>query len=1044
LVDLPTDAAPLGSSGVLDSRLFDIPELVRQHRDDPSRTTLPLIVTSRDSRSGAAPEAVRRHARATRALPVVGGSSVVTDKHQLGRLWASIVGPPSAARIVRKAFTGGVGRVWLDGEARLSDDQSNTQIGAPAAWEAGYTGKGVTVAVLDGGYDATHPDLASAVTEAKDFTASSAGVKDTFGHGTHVASTIAGSGAASSGKYKGAAPDAQLLVGKVCAGETCDYSAILAGMEWAAQRAKIVNMSLGGSATDGTDPLSAAVNRLSAQYGTLFVVAAGNAGSGALTVGTPAAADAALAVGSVSKTDRVSSFSSRGPRLRDYAVKPEIVAPGQSIVAARAAGTSMGSPLDANYTSANGTSMATPHVAASAAILTQQHPDWSAGRLKAALTSTATTVDRAGVYDQGNGRLDIARAVRQSVTAASSTVNFGLLKYPQADLPPVTRAVTYANDGDAPVTLALQVVGSGPGGSALPEGAFALDGNDVTVPAHGTAEVGLTVNPKALSADIGSYGGRVTATAPAGITVTTAFGATTEPESKELTIRALDRAGDPASSALTHFFYLLGLDSGDTPKLPPLTDGSLTVRVPTGTYALNAFVDTPMPGRPAQRASRTWTAVPRIVVDKDMTVTLDARAGKQIRVRTDQRAAVRDVADIDQTQSSATVSLLIGYRTYDSAEELYAVPVKADPASFAFGVYQTLVNPQDSREKYAYFFARPDTGQIPDSLDYRVRDNELALERALIRAQGIAAHGTRSSTPFYLPGQSMVVAAFNEVRLPVRRNEFYSVGEDISFSHYLWQRGIDEPTQYNFDGEIEGGYYGYKTGERRTQTWNSAVHGSDISMHPWNRVLRYGDALLAQTWPYSPSEPGQSAASAFNAQYASSTTTLSAADGTVIGSSSQPWGFWRTPPDKGRYTLEVKSSRTPTWSALAPQVSTRWSFETATTAESTYLPLLTLHVRGPFDEYNRAPNLPLFPLEITAGAQKESTGAGEVDKVTVQQSADDGTTWKPARVYRANSKWFALLTHPKGDTKFVSVRVRAEAPNGDAVEQTTIRAYGLK
>src|SRR4029453_8028919 len=157
---------------------------------------------------------------------------------------------------------------------------------------------------------------------------------------------------------------------------------IIAGMEWAtAQGAKVVSMSLGGDPTDGTDPMSAAVNELSAASGALFVIAAGNSGA-AHPVGAPGAADAALTVGAVDRADVLADFSSRGPRVGDEGLKPEITAPGVGIVAARAAGTFMGEPVDELYTAANGTSMATPHVAGAAAIIAQQHPGWTGAQIK--------------------------------------------------------------------------------------------------------------------------------------------------------------------------------------------------------------------------------------------------------------------------------------------------------------------------------------------------------------------------------------------------------------------------------------------------------------------------------------------------------------------------------------------------------------------------------------------------------------------------------------------------------------------------------------
>ena len=134
----------------------------------------------------------------------------------------------------------------------------------------------MTVGVLDTGVKADHPDLAGKVLEAKDFTGTRPDASDDLGHGTHVAGIIAGTGGASGGRYRGVAPDAWLISGKVCVAYGCPESAVIAGMEWIAPKVRVVNMSLGGEATDGTDPVSQAVNALSGRYGTLFVAPAGN------------------------------------------------------------------------------------------------------------------------------------------------------------------------------------------------------------------------------------------------------------------------------------------------------------------------------------------------------------------------------------------------------------------------------------------------------------------------------------------------------------------------------------------------------------------------------------------------------------------------------------------------------------------------------------------------------------------------------------------------------------------------------------------------
>jgi subtilisin family serine protease len=115
----------------------------------------------------------------------------------------------------------------------------------------------MTAAVLDSGIDLDHPDFAGRLAEVRNFT-NAPDANDTYGHGTHVASILAGSGAASGGTYRGVAPDARLLIGKVCPANFCPESAILEGMAWASRAgADVVNMSFGGPDTPGLDPVSA-------------------------------------------------------------------------------------------------------------------------------------------------------------------------------------------------------------------------------------------------------------------------------------------------------------------------------------------------------------------------------------------------------------------------------------------------------------------------------------------------------------------------------------------------------------------------------------------------------------------------------------------------------------------------------------------------------------------------------------------------------------------------------------------------------------------
>lgn len=261
---VPDEALPYLRAGTLDQRLFDVSELIRQGLGDGKTGELPLIVTYDKGAKVATP----RDAVRTRTLASVRGAAVEADK---GRgFW--------------RAFTAqdGIDKVWLDGRVSADMAESNAQIGTRAAWDAGLTGKGVTVAVLDSGVDTSHPDLAQRVSATKSFIEGE-DVADRNGHGTHVTSTVGGSGAASDGKEKGVAPEATLAVGKVLDDHgSGSESQIIAGMEWAARdvHARVVSMSLGSTEpSDGADPMARAVDTLSKETGALFVVAAGNTGA---------------------------------------------------------------------------------------------------------------------------------------------------------------------------------------------------------------------------------------------------------------------------------------------------------------------------------------------------------------------------------------------------------------------------------------------------------------------------------------------------------------------------------------------------------------------------------------------------------------------------------------------------------------------------------------------------------------------------------------------------------------------------------------------
>ncbi|MFD7441922.1 S8 family serine peptidase [Streptomyces sp. NPDC059909] len=647
---VPDEARPYLHSGVLDKRLFDVTGLIEQGLGEGE--PLPLIVTHAKGSRAATP----RGGDTVRSLPSIGG---VAMKAEPGILW-------DAVATTRRTFSGGIEKIWLDGRVEADMAESNAQIGTPDAWEAGLTGKGVKVAVLDTGVDAGHPDLAGRVGESKSFIEGQE-VADHHGHGTHVASTVGGSGAGSDGEEKGVAPGADLAVGKVLDNDgNGTESQIIAGMEWAAKDidAKIVSMSLGSrEGSDGTDPMAEAVNTLSAQTGALFVIAAGNSGAPG-TIGSPGAADSALTIGAVDSADRAAYFTSQGPRYRDYALKPDLSAPGVGILAAR----SQLTPGDGLYTSMSGTSMATPHVAGVAALLAEEHPDWTGAQLKDALMSSSKPLE-ASPYALGAGRVDVPAATRARVTATGSA-DLGFHSWPYEANQPVTKTVTYTNHTDAPVTLTLAVEG-------LPAGAATLADTTLTVPAHGTAQT--TVTGDGAKAAVGNNGGRITATAADGtVAARTALGLVKEEERYTLTVHVKDRDGAPTAA----YLGVQKLEEGVDP-FPELVgeSGTLELRLKPGTYTVDTLLDV-RGSHGKDSLGLGFMTAPEIVLDRDREITLDGRQLREIRAEVEKHTETRQlVMEFDRKANGSHYGgHVLVPMTYDS---IFAAPT-AKPATGTF------------------------------------------------------------------------------------------------------------------------------------------------------------------------------------------------------------------------------------------------------------------------------------------------------------------------------------------------------------------------
>jgi hypothetical protein len=1004
---VPADAWAAVRTGQLDERLFDVAALLRDGFGDAGRTDIPLIV------QGAPPA----DATVTHRLSTVDAVAVRQPKDSTADFWHSR----------------GAGRIWLDGIRRPSLDTSVEQIHAPSAWDAGYTGKGVPVAVLDTGIDATHPDLRRQILASKNFTTDK-DVRDLDGHGTHVASTIAGTGKAADGRYTGVAPGAKLLVGKVCGGYGCPESAILAGMEWAtAQGAKVVNLSLGGPDTAADDPLELAVERLTTERGALFVVAAGNDGGyGAETVSSPASADAALAVGAVDDQDALASFSSRGPRVRDAALKPEITAPGVEIMAALSRYSERGGKRD-RYVALSGTSMATPHVAGTAAILAQRHPDWTGPRLKAALLASAEPRD-AEVYAQGAGRVDAGRAVTQTVTTEPTTVSIGRMAWPHEDDESVTRTVTYRNDSAEPTDLALSLTTRGPSGAPVPDGMFRLGASTVTVPARGTATVEVTVNT-ALPAEEGTFGAHVIATG-AGVHVSTPVAVDREPESYDLTLKTLDATGAPTDD---HYSFVFGLDRERYRPVPGV-GGAGTLRVRAGTYHVDTAISTP-------RADGLYDSAkvvhPTVEVRGDTTVVLDARSARKIAVTFDRPAVAPKAVAVAYSRNTPHAGLNTGVLgdTFDRISVGQVGPPVPEEELIASvgGVWAVPDRDGDVlRSTVTYNLAWFDYGGVPTGFTRHIVDADLASVDATYRAQT----DRKRATKVWLAREPRFEASNGfgfGFRLPLDRTEFHNL-DGLTWSAELEQWSMVKK-QVRTETVLTGGPVDHAAGQSYVEDWNTAVFGPGFPPDG-QFAARSGDTLTMQLPLFSDAGLDRAGVSAVD-----SGRTVLYRGSEKVGETTQPGlGQFDVPAASSSYRLEASARRSGV-SDLSTQVTCVWTFTSARPPEEdpkgkgkggTSLPLMAVRFTPPdLDKQNtvRADTVRIpVTVQRQAGAPEATLSA-----LTVEVSVNDGRTWQAA----ATTPDSVTVTHPRG-TRFVSLRANATDSAGNTVTQTILRAYRVR
>lgn len=333
-----------------------------------------------------------------------------------------------SSKLIELASARYVKYIAADVSVKTQMNIASQEVKANVLNRSGYKGKGIGIAIIDTGIY-PHSDFlkpTNRIKVFKDFVEKKQQPYDDNGHGSFVAGTAAGSGYMSRGKYQGIAPEADIIALKALnkdgSGNTSD---ILAAIQWCADHQKennirVLSMSLGtDSKRLSNDAMVRGVEALW-DRGITVVVAAGNSGPKSSTITSPGISPKVITVGAVDdkrtpdiSDDTIAEFSSRGPV--GTRIKPDVVAPGVKVISVNSDKTYKPGQRNASstaaYTTMSGTSVATPIVSGSTALLLEKYPSWTPKQIKASLMDNAIPLIKNN-NAEGRGIIDLESITR--------------------------------------------------------------------------------------------------------------------------------------------------------------------------------------------------------------------------------------------------------------------------------------------------------------------------------------------------------------------------------------------------------------------------------------------------------------------------------------------------------------------------------------------------------------------------------------------------------------------------------------------------------
>ncbi|MFZ5824219.1 MAG: S8 family peptidase [Bacillota bacterium] len=438
-----------GAAGILPANVHQaVAQQVKTNPDGLVR----VIVTQTPAASGVEDAAVALGARITARWSMINSFAAEVPARSVSALAKN----PGVRAVLSSSPT--VSTATVD-ETRLKSAYPYA-VRAEEAWRAGYTGSGVTIAIVDSGVhtaDGTNSDFGGRISHSVSFHKNAAFTTDRFGHGTHVAAIAAGNGQTGDGAYTGIAPGANLINVKFSDDEgRASEEDLINALQWVydhreAYNIRIVNISSTVSTQQSylESATSAAVEQLWAA-GLVVVVSAGNrGGEDCATCYAPAHDPFVISVGAVDDAgtrsltdDFAKEWSSAGETL-DGHMKPDITAPGAHVTAYMPTGSlrtkAPDNIVDHSYFRMGGTSMAAPVVSGSVALLLEARPDLTPNQVKWLLTKTARTYQ--GQPSGTPGALDIWEAINYSGSIGEANQNLKMSPL----LDPMSGTINYSN-----------------------------------------------------------------------------------------------------------------------------------------------------------------------------------------------------------------------------------------------------------------------------------------------------------------------------------------------------------------------------------------------------------------------------------------------------------------------------------------------------------------------------------------------------------------------------------------------------------------------